>query len=255
MEVHHHSSPASGGTHTSRKKWTHYFWEFLMLFLAVFCGFLAEYQLEHVIENQREKKYAASLLEDLAKDTTELNKVILFWEIYNRRIDTIRNEIEKEPSERNRVLLYQNAAKLQNNNTFTYHDRTIKQLKNSGNFRLIRKKAVTDSLVEYDGLFETAIRNIQESYNELSHQRRELQDQLFNSKFYRLIYDLNFDSVAKQEPTIIALIEGKEELLFRYYNRLENLHWLNRARIRFHKQMLRQAISLIGSIKKEYHLE
>ena len=35
MEVHSH-------THSPRKKWTHYFWEFLMLFLAVFCGFLAE---------------------------------------------------------------------------------------------------------------------------------------------------------------------------------------------------------------------
>ena len=35
MEVHAH-------THTARKKWTHYFWEFLMLFFAVFCGFLAE---------------------------------------------------------------------------------------------------------------------------------------------------------------------------------------------------------------------
>jgi hypothetical protein len=35
MEVHAHS-------HTARKKWTHYFWEFLMLFLAVFCGFMAE---------------------------------------------------------------------------------------------------------------------------------------------------------------------------------------------------------------------
>ena len=55
MEVHHHS-------HTARKKWTHYFWEFLMLFLAVFCGFLAEYKLEHVIELQREEKYARSLL-------------------------------------------------------------------------------------------------------------------------------------------------------------------------------------------------
>ena len=43
METHHH-------THTPRKKWTHYLWEFLMLFLAVFCGFLAEYQLEHKIE-------------------------------------------------------------------------------------------------------------------------------------------------------------------------------------------------------------
>jgi hypothetical protein len=50
MEVHHHS-------HTSRKKWTHYFWEFLMLFLAVFCGFLAEYQLEHKIEKDKEWQY------------------------------------------------------------------------------------------------------------------------------------------------------------------------------------------------------
>ena len=48
MEVHAH-------THTSRKKWTHYFWEFLMLSLAVFCGFFAEYQLEHKIEKDREK--------------------------------------------------------------------------------------------------------------------------------------------------------------------------------------------------------
>lgn len=44
-------------------------------------------------------------------------------------------------------------------------------------------------------------------------------------------------------------------VVFQYYNRLENLHWLNTARIRFHKQMLRQAIALIGSIKQEYHLK
>ncbi len=34
MEVHHHSHPASGETHTARKKGTHYFREFLMLILA-----------------------------------------------------------------------------------------------------------------------------------------------------------------------------------------------------------------------------
>ena len=51
MEVHAH-------THTPRKKWTHYFWEFLMLFLAVFCGFLAENQREHMVEHQRAKVYA-----------------------------------------------------------------------------------------------------------------------------------------------------------------------------------------------------
>jgi hypothetical protein len=49
MEVHQHS-------HTPRKKWHHYFWEFLMLFLAVTLGFL--------VENQR----ATSLLEILKKE-------------------------------------------------------------------------------------------------------------------------------------------------------------------------------------------
>jgi hypothetical protein len=32
MEVHHHSHPSPSSGH--RKKWTHYFCEFLMLFLA-----------------------------------------------------------------------------------------------------------------------------------------------------------------------------------------------------------------------------
>ena len=55
MEVHAH-------THTPRKKWTHYFWEFLMLFLAVFCGFLAENQREDMVEHQRVILYGDSLL-------------------------------------------------------------------------------------------------------------------------------------------------------------------------------------------------
>ena len=58
MEVHHHTHAGHG-----KKTWKDYFWEFLMLFLAVFCGFLAEYQLEHVVEHQREKEYIHSFIE------------------------------------------------------------------------------------------------------------------------------------------------------------------------------------------------
>ena len=65
MEVHAH-------THTARKKWTHYFWEFLMLFLAVFCGFLAEYQLEHKIERDRAKELAKSFYEELKNDSVNI---------------------------------------------------------------------------------------------------------------------------------------------------------------------------------------
>jgi hypothetical protein len=58
MEVHTHS-------HTSRKKWTHYFWEFFMLFLAVTLGFLVENWREHVVEHRREKQFIETLIEDL----------------------------------------------------------------------------------------------------------------------------------------------------------------------------------------------
>lgn len=43
MEVHHHTHPSHG-----KKTWKEYFWEFLMLFLAVFCGFLAELCLTRI---------------------------------------------------------------------------------------------------------------------------------------------------------------------------------------------------------------
>src|SRR5688500_1842381 len=69
MEIHHHA-------HTSRKKWTHYFWEFLMLFIAVFAGFLAEYQLEHKIERDRTKQFLQSMLIDVRTTVKNLDSVI-----------------------------------------------------------------------------------------------------------------------------------------------------------------------------------
>jgi hypothetical protein len=69
MEVHHHS-------HTQPKRFRHYLWEFLMLFLAVFAGFLAENQREHFVEHQREQQYMRSLIKDLDQDTINIQKTI-----------------------------------------------------------------------------------------------------------------------------------------------------------------------------------
>src|SRR5687768_3128800 len=70
MEVHHH-----GHVH-EKKKWKEYVFQFFMLFLAVFCGFLAEYQLEHKIERDKEKEYIHSMAEDLKNDTLSLGNAI-----------------------------------------------------------------------------------------------------------------------------------------------------------------------------------
>jgi hypothetical protein len=64
MEVHAHS-------HTPRKKWQHYLWEFLMLFLAVTLGFFVENQREHLVEHQREKQFVQSLFNDIKADYCE----------------------------------------------------------------------------------------------------------------------------------------------------------------------------------------
>ena len=69
MEVHAHA-------HTARKKWTHYIWEFIMLFLAVFSGFLAEYQLEHKIEKERAEKFLQSMLLDVRTNISNLDSLI-----------------------------------------------------------------------------------------------------------------------------------------------------------------------------------
>ncbi|MBK7561221.1 MAG: hypothetical protein WAT34_04310 [Chitinophagaceae bacterium] len=68
MEVHAHA-------HTPRQKWTHYLWEFLMLFLAVFCGFLAENFREHKVEQHRAKELAISFYDELKRDSVTIQTI------------------------------------------------------------------------------------------------------------------------------------------------------------------------------------
>ena len=251
MEVHAHS-------HTARKKWTHYFWEFLMLFLAVFCGFLAEYQLEHKIERDREIKFAGSLYEDLKKDTITLTSAISFWESKIKQIDTIRFEIEKPATSRNTLLLYKLIAKMRLYSNFEYHDRTIEQLKNGGNFRLIRKTAVSDSLIDYDAIIKSRLRDIESQSNVIFQTLNFLQDKLINTKYFNLSYAQNsgrLDSIFKVSPTIFDIVSGKESELFEYYNHLQFYKTMTQGRISRNKQLIVKATNLMELLQKEYHLK
>ncbi len=148
MEVHHHTHP---GHH--KKKWTDYFWEFLMLFLAVFCGFLAEWQLEHVIEHSREKEFMESMVIDLKTDSSKLAETKFYFGIVSSQVDSLIPLLkEHELLNNNATEIYQHQVYLNLYAKWIYADRTIDQLKNSGNFRLIRNKAVSNGISEYDGV-------------------------------------------------------------------------------------------------------
>ncbi len=143
MEVHAHS-------HTPRKNWTHYFWEFLMLFLAVFCGFLAEYKLEHVIEHQREKQYIQSLIADLKSDQQVLSQHILHVNSGILMMDSVINILNTPLLIANNTgHLYYLARLAPRLNPLSTNTRTFEQLKNSGNFRLIRNLSTSNKIMTY----------------------------------------------------------------------------------------------------------
>ena len=145
MEVHHHSHQSHG-----KKNWKSYFWEFLMLFLAVFCGFLAEYQLEHKIERDRAKKYMYDMVENLKYDTIRYNRNLANNVAIGIQLDSFRAEISKAiKGQVNGNRLYELWLKSANINTVVYNRTAITQLKNSGSFRLIKNDVLSSSISDY----------------------------------------------------------------------------------------------------------
>src|SRR5262245_36830660 len=174
MEVHHHSNH-------EKRKWTHYLWEFLMLFLAVFCGFLAENFREHLVEKKREKQYMVALIEDLKEDTASFSRVKSWYAFMNSRYDSVITNL-RPPISKEQVLNYYNEAiNFINFTTFAYHDRTIEQLKSTGSYRLIHDTKVSDSLQAYDsrmrGVFSYNNKTIEENRLAIRKQMADILDE------------------------------------------------------------------------------
>ena len=127
MEVHHHA-------HTPRKKWTHYFWEFLMLFLAVFCGFLAENQREHFVEKKRAKEYARSLVHDLSTDTSQLSEFMKQSPFNIAKYDSFLL-VHRNLKTASTGQLYYYSSFVNAMTDFTSNVSTLDQIKNSGSLR------------------------------------------------------------------------------------------------------------------------
>src|SRR6185369_2790388 len=84
MEVHKHPHDV-----THKKKLAEYLLEFFMIFLAVFLGFVAENVREHIVEKDRARQYAKSLISDLKNDTAMVNDHIQQITRGINRIDTL----------------------------------------------------------------------------------------------------------------------------------------------------------------------
>jgi hypothetical protein len=246
MEVHAHS-------HTPRKKWTHYFWEFLMLFLAVFCGFLAENQREHMIEHQREKKFIRSLISDLSADTSRLGNII---NLRNERVvmlDSFMVLLNKPDAEAyGRTIYYFNSYATRGVAfRFTAADGTMQQLKNGGNLRLIQKTSVSDSIIAYDVVNRGYVwGNLDEE--EIMDTYRNVAENIFDGRVLNAMRDQdNNVFILDYDPPF----RRSEDGIFRLNYRLHMLSIYNKTMRHQARNLKEKATQLILQLKNEYHLK
>ena len=247
MEVHSH-------TRTPRIKWTHYFWEFLMLFLAVFCGFLAENIREHRIEKERAQQYISSFYSDLKRDIARFSIVI---KIDEEKLNALQNIFSCYDSLLNNwketECLIDIARKSASNSSAGFNEGTMQQLKNAGGFRLLDKDD-RDSILNYDNAiklykdFESTI--YQQSQDIVRSSFSVLHD--FRANKFLQPAAAGKDSSNLEMP---ILFKDDRDLLNKYFNDI----FRYRAVITFQNKRLNdfkaQATWLLEYFNRKYHFE
>ena len=245
MEVHAH-------THTPRKKWTHYFWEFFMLFLAVTLGFFVENQREHYIEHKRAKQYVSLLIQDLSKDTLLLNERINTRILYDSKKDSLLYYLEKNEKKNGRYYYYYGYFALRYP-TFISNDATFQQLRNSGSLRFIQNISLYKSITEYYKSVETI--HLIDNVTEYSSKAEDIFSLVFNASEMQKVDP----GITKNEATIPSydppLMTNDPHIInqLKHYVHIYLKH--SRGILRGHVKNKQQAIQLITDLKKEYHLK
>jgi len=248
MEVHHHA-------HTARKKWTHYLWEFLMLFLAVTLGFLVENQREHYVEHQREKQFVRSLFNDIKSDTANIARIINARTIKELSLDSFSYMMNNPDPGRFMKQIYQYAVYAGRTLPYRFvpNDGTMQQLKNSGALRLIRNRTVVDSISKYD----ISVRNMLGQYaveeNQIEHYRTAAA-KIFDALVMNSMLDENA-AVVHLPPDNASFQPFTKRELYEWNYRTYGLGGINKANRRDLRLLLKQATELLDLLKKEYHLE
>ena len=251
MEVHAH-------THTPRKKWTHYFWEFFMLFLAVTLGFFVENQREHYIEGQREKKYMQNLLHDLIRDTVNYNLAIALRLKRESQAHQLITMLYSPDRNKHLADIYYFARQMPRMNTIFYStDATMNQLKNSGALRLIKKTEVADSIVAYNAATEAYAEN-RKTEMETRNVFRDAMGNVFDARVLLTMIDSTGDDIEKTviSPAFVKPLITENQQTINHLCTL--VHFLYSQSILGRKNLLKhkeQASRLIELLKKEYHLD
>jgi len=256
MEVHAH-------THTPRKKWTHYFWEFFMLFLAVFCGFLAEYKLEHMIEKRKEKQIISALYTDLKKDTANLNDIIYRYlpehSAWEDSAETFLTTLPIKENERKITLALVNST---NWNFYSPPQVSLEILKSSGTYNLIEEEKAKAEIINLNNLINTYV-NYSQFTLAAEHALDTTVAAIIHMTPLRLIIanvyaktNAQYGSITEKDlPTGNLLMTYDKNVYLSFVKKIYGMDYLLHDLLGLYQKILNQEIELLNVLKEEYHIK
>ena len=208
MEVHHHSHHP--------KKWKEYITEFLMLFLAVTLGFLAENLREIYVEKERSHELVSSFIRDV-----ELNVVLIDSLIQSNKKSLLKSDSialyiikTKKDIDLNTVFEIPSASYRYLSNNDTYD-----QMKSSGSLRYVKDTVLLRKMIEYSNLSKaTEFRSITQEYD---YTKNEFQNtinkyipiEIAANKHSRSITSVKFHTLFSSDSNHVKFFQETKDLV------------------------------------------
>lgn len=235
-----------------------FFIEGLMIFLAVSLGFIADNIREKIGAKNQAKIYAASMLNDLEADTTELRNTIDYLTYASNNIDTLFRLLSTDdPKDIPSGKLYWYGLWGGAQHQLIPNDATFQQMKNSGSLRYFTNSTLSEKVAQYDELWRHALTE-EMTDRDLYVEVRKSRAKIFEFKYNRTanaIYQSNknyfqplkIDSFIETNPPLLTY----DKTIFNEYLELVRSRNL-RSKTREADALLQSATTLAEELKKQY---
>ena len=196
------------------------------------------------------------MCEDLKSDTILLRLQTRLRLETIKRIDSLIYFLKQPNPDEFGKLIYYYARSITRHYAFLSNDRTIQQLKNAGNLRLIRKQLVSDSIMFYDVFMRrTELTKLREE-NFLSAYIETMKQIFDGSEFDKMTMDvpapMQIDwKLPEGNP---PLLRKDKESIQKLINDLHFVRSINIYNINWNNDMINTARRFSELLKKEYHL-
>jgi len=240
-----------------KKSWKVYLFEFTLVLLAVFMGFLADNIREQYSDRRQGLEYLKSFYEDLLTDTSRISAIIRHEEekigILDATLPCYDSVTANPPNTQCLATLVRNSIV---SSPFIISERTIQQLM-AGGFRLIEKQD-TDSITRYMSLYHYLLDHQNTVYHESQLEVRDSQNDLIHFRAFSRIASIDVtrnDGTFRLPSGVNLLLRRDEVAINRIFNQLHKYKLVTLGHVNQLRIMRENQMRLINYFREKYGFE